>query len=925
MAKLRSAAHAVTAPSRATPLELAPLLEAYRKHGKLSLRVERVQQLARLSRGRNNGDGTWSLAFDELEDLEYLSPEGANLAQTSLAIRIIGVDKDLATLALLDYPIPDAGKQISRERQGSMRTDPAPDRSGDKPAQRHLEELESLKALLAEREADLARMQREAEQAEPPTSDNITTRDTWKIELDQRLAATEARSAAALDDSRAAWQADQNALLAETKRLAEQRLSDARERWLREAEDVRKQSETEWKAAESARLARAEAEWREKNAKALAELSAKCEHAEAALAEARARAEIAKKSERDEGEHRRVLEELAKARVAVADRDAALAQAAAASKLREEERLAEARQHWRREADEARAQAEVDWKALESARFAKAELEWREKATKAVAELTAKCERAEAALSDARAKPAYNEGEHRQLRDELAATSALLADRDAELTRTAVAAKEREEQRLAEARQRWRREADDARAQAEADWKVTESARAAKAEAEWREKAAKAVADLSARCERAEAALADARARPDAPIKTDRDDPGNQRLREELASTRAALADRDKELASRSNAEQALERQRQESEAAIARAKAEWKQTEVARLTAAEAAWQKQSSDALAAATARVDEAERALEQVRSKTGSKRRSDDEGVVSRLRDEIASLQAALADRDRELNQSRTAREPRDSSAQSKITLRDDRRWRTEETPPRQPKKSGRIVLEVIVVAGLAALVTVFWPTIETFIPQSWWTSLGYPAKTETIAASAPAPVQPPMPTAPPVEAQPAATIIRSANVRSDPASTATVLARVERGVQVAVVGLHGNWTHVRIDGNGATKPIEGWVFNSYLANPGVADKTPPAATAKRNTPSRNVDKASSAATGEPSASASGDDRVPPTATSAPSTSTSGNDKAPPTATSEPGTPSSGDDKAAPSATSEPATPPPTDAKKPTPEP
>jgi hypothetical protein len=515
------------------------------------------------------------------------------------------------------------------------------------------------------------------------------------------------------------------------------------------------------------------------------------------------------------------------------------------------------------------------------------------------------------------------------LREELATARALLADRDAESTRTAAAVKEREEQRLAEARQRWRREADEARAQAEADWKVTESARIAKAEAEWREKATKAVADLSARCERAEAALADARARPDAPAKTE--DSGNQRLREDLASTRTALADRDRELAaSHSNAEKALERQRQESEAAIARAKAEWKQSEVARLTAAEATWQKQSSDALAAATARFDEAERALAQMRGKSGSKRIPDDEGVVNRLRDEVASLQATLADRDRELNQSRPVRDRRETSAQPKITLRDDRNWRAEEAPPpNKLKKSAWVALDVIVVAGLAVLVVVFWPTIETFIPQSWWTSLGYPARTETVADRAPAPAQAPTPAAPPVEVLPAATVVRIANVHSDPASTATILAKVERGTQVAVIGLHGNWTRVRIAG--MTKPVEGWIFNSYLVNPGADDKAAPAATAKRNTPSRNTEKASSAATSEPGTQASGDDKASPAATDERNTPSTNVDKASSAATSEPGTPASSNDKAPPTATSEPSTPingddkaaPATDEKKPAP--
>src|SRR5580658_4498876 len=76
-----SASDVIRAPlaHKAIPLEFASLLAPYRRHGRLSLRVEDVPQRARLSAGRNNGDGSWSLASDELEGLAYLIP--ANLAR----------------------------------------------------------------------------------------------------------------------------------------------------------------------------------------------------------------------------------------------------------------------------------------------------------------------------------------------------------------------------------------------------------------------------------------------------------------------------------------------------------------------------------------------------------------------------------------------------------------------------------------------------------------------------------------------------------------------------------------------------------------------------------------------------------------------------------------------------------------------------
>src|ERR1700755_1011975 len=90
---------------RAVPLELAALIAPYRKHGRLSLRVERLPHRARLTRGHNNGDRSWSLMSDELDGLAYLPPQGGPESCT-LAIRIVSLDGgDGGTLALLDYPV----------------------------------------------------------------------------------------------------------------------------------------------------------------------------------------------------------------------------------------------------------------------------------------------------------------------------------------------------------------------------------------------------------------------------------------------------------------------------------------------------------------------------------------------------------------------------------------------------------------------------------------------------------------------------------------------------------------------------------------------------------------------------------------------------------------------------------------------------
>src|SRR5450631_1149934 len=110
---VRSAAFAL---ARSIPLDLVPLLLPYKKHGRLGLRIEQLRQRARLSRGRNNGDGSWSLASDELEDLAYQPPEGTAEAR-SLTIRIIALDQEGTTLALLDFPLLPGKDQAGTTRK----------------------------------------------------------------------------------------------------------------------------------------------------------------------------------------------------------------------------------------------------------------------------------------------------------------------------------------------------------------------------------------------------------------------------------------------------------------------------------------------------------------------------------------------------------------------------------------------------------------------------------------------------------------------------------------------------------------------------------------------------------------------------------------------------------------------------------------
>jgi tetratricopeptide (TPR) repeat protein len=139
------------------PLTLAPLLSAYGRHRRILLRVENLPERARLSRGRNNGDRSWSLMRDELEDLVYLPPQGSDAAHT-LAVRVINLEGDGETLALHELAIEPNGVQ---SRSGTKQ---APSASVAE-LRKLREDLASTKTALKARERELASEQAQTARA----------------------------------------------------------------------------------------------------------------------------------------------------------------------------------------------------------------------------------------------------------------------------------------------------------------------------------------------------------------------------------------------------------------------------------------------------------------------------------------------------------------------------------------------------------------------------------------------------------------------------------------------------------------------------------------------------------------------------------------------------------------------------------------
>ena len=540
------------APPRSIPLDLAPLLAPHKKHGRLSLRIERLPQKSRLSAGSRNNDGSWSLATDELEDLIYQLAPGFD-AEHSLGIRIVSLAHG-STLAVLDYVVAaaDAG--------GGQSAAPiaAEDTRADTQVQTLRAELAKLKTALAARDAELIDVRRNSEQAvSAPAEQNseaalIAARTAWKIELEERLAGLAAQAEAQLQLCREEWQTEQEARFAEaeadwkageTARLAaaeadwreaftdalakanadagamrdrtfatERRelhekiaafqatldtrdaalahASEAAERAQRELQESHSKAEQAWLADEAARFAAAEAQWQTHLAKT--------------LAEARAQA-TAPEDRSNQIELRDLQEKSAALQAKLVERDAALARALREGKQATQDAIAVAQQAW---------------KTDEAARLADAEAQWQATSAKDLAQ------------ADAAADGTQTDDAERQaLRENITALQAAIAERDAELGEA--------QEEIAEARHRWERGAQNPLARGGRDEQAGDAAWLAAAEAEWRKKHSGSLAEATARYEAAEGALAQIRIRA-------KDD---GRVHQELAATRVALATRESELA----------------------------------------------------------------------------------------------------------------------------------------------------------------------------------------------------------------------------------------------------------------------------------------------------------------------------------------------------------------------------------------
>jgi hypothetical protein len=579
-------------------MELQPLIAAYGRDRRVALRIERMPSRSRLTRGRNNGDGSWSLTRDELDDLCYLPPKGASEMPT-LVVRIIGLDSDNgATLAVHDHPVLREPEQASSETEA----DAAPQNEA---------ELRNLRAELAKMRATLKATQ----------SDLTAARKSWDTELEQRLNEAADEAVATLEERRSVWMTETKERLLKSEARGLERLEQARERWRRDTETELAKAEEIWKSSEAMRLADAEAHWQEQSARALSKEAAQLKQLEAALAASRALAH----SNASDGS------EILQLRETNAGLQASLTEA--------QHTVEQIREQVRTEAAAALAGAERSWKAEETKRLAAAEEKWRDETARALETETNKRTELEATLAETRAQAAAGEAgnaEIERLHREATGLATALAERETKSEEERAAGlRAREEDALAAAA---------ALAGAEQAWKAAEDERLKSAESAWQEQVTRKTKEMAARLAQAEAALAEVNSGRER-----RETAETRRLRAELSVLRETQDETGQRIAQIEAAAAAARDDAETSRTALATAEEAWKKDEAVRFAAAEARWQEQSARVLAEVTEKLERAKSTVAELRAGAKNTRERPDQAEIRRLNAELAQAKAEISER------------------------------------------------------------------------------------------------------------------------------------------------------------------------------------------------------------------------------------------------------------------------------------
>jgi len=390
------------------------------------LRIENLPQGARLTAGRNNGDRTWSLASDELDELFYVLPE--NLADDhALALRLISREEgNASTLALIELPIrvgqcvPCGPLSFGRKRPETPSPETAP-----------LPQDDTLKQEISVLRAELAGRDQELNQIRAASRSVV---GDWQAKLELAIATAKTEWSSAEASRLAAARADHQKEVSSFHELkdhvaAAHALLGERESELAalkaELTEQRLKSEAEISAAKKALelQSAADAQRRAQSAKALEQLKLRCGEAEADLVRQR------RKSETEISAARNAL--AAQGALEMGKQEQA---AAALAELTARCDAAEAQLGRQRQALE----AEIRAARREAEEQDAADAEREQDAARALAELQARCEAAETSLRSAQAAREKTEADDvyvRGLNQEIKNLQAILVDRETAIAR----------------------------------------------------------------------------------------------------------------------------------------------------------------------------------------------------------------------------------------------------------------------------------------------------------------------------------------------------------------------------------------------------------------------------------------------------------------------------------------------------------
>jgi hypothetical protein len=414
----------------------------------------------------------------------------------------------------------------------------------------------------------------------------------------------------------------------------------------------------------------------------------------------------------------------------------------------------------------------------------------------ALADAIARAETAEAALLEA--------GKHARTAEDDRATQ--------ELARAAAISRaERAEAALVDAQNRAEAAAQDRAgrdaAEAASQARIT-SLEAALAEREI------ALMEANARAEEAAENYAQAQLR----AQSGQSDSELRRLRRDLSTAQAALAQRERELEeARLFTEQAHERWQRKTDAALAKAEKAWHSAEAARLSAARAEWREESRRLWENATAQQatpapapDDPVYTDQSASSPAHAAFRP--EGAQALARDvSLIEAQDAAGDALDRLRQSaldilvaRNADDGRDSPVPSTPAIASRSAIAEPET---EMPRSKVPVLWVGGIAGAALLVAMLF---FLFAPARPAPQPAPPANA-AVAVEASAPAFLP--------AKEMATLLKAANLRAAPSADGKLLTTLRPGVRAEVLAREGQW--VKIDVADQNPAVTGWVFSTLL--------------------------------------------------------------------------------------------------------